>query len=414
MIRIVILGGGFGGIRCALDCASRFKDEASVTLIDRSSYHSFTPALYEIASAYQPTEDPFALKLRRAVAIPYKDIFEKAKINFIQAEVASVDLTASHAVLDGGSSIDFDYAVFALGSQMADFGIPGVNEYSYQFKTTDDAVALHSKLENLFQEAVKGKVNLPIKFLIIGAGFTGIELAAELMTCARKMATHYGLNNRSFSAVLFEAGPTILPMVKEKDRKKIMKRLTDVGVVVMTSSVIENVLTDSVKLKSGHTVTGSAVVWTAGVRPNKLAQSITGLSVTDKGRIVVDENLKVEKSTNLFAMGDCVEFIDSRTQKPIPGLAYLAQAQGGIVARNLYRLINKKKLDKYYPSYDYWVAPVGGKFAVAHLSGLGTYSGVAGWLIRAFIDLKYFLSILPFPKAFKLFGKDLILFSKND
>jgi len=222
MKKILILGGGFGGVRCALDCAKKFKEKATVTLIDQNSYHTFASALYEIASAYQPTDDPFALELRRAVAIPYKDIFENKKIDFIQAKITSVDLVNSKVFLDGGSQIDFDYVVLALGSQTADFGIPGVREYAYQFKTTDDAVALHNKLEISFQAMAQGKLSSPIKFLIIGAGFTGIELAGELMTCAKRLARRYGINQRSFSTILFEAGPVILPTIKETERKKII------------------------------------------------------------------------------------------------------------------------------------------------------------------------------------------------
>ncbi|MDP4001658.1 MAG: FAD-dependent oxidoreductase [bacterium] len=435
MKKILILGGGFGGVRCALDCARKFKDKATVTLIDQNSYHTFTSALYEIASAYQPTEDPFALELRRAVAIPYKDILENKKVDFIQAQITSIDLVNSKVFLDGGTQLDFDYAVLALGGQTADFGILGVREYAYQFKTTDDAVALHNKLEISFRAMAQGKLSSPVKFLIIGAGFTGIELAGELMTCAKRLARRYGLNQRSFSTILFEAGSVILPIIKETERKKIINRLTDLGVVIMTNSAVESVLSDSVKLKTGQTITGTAVVWTAGVQANRLLTTIQGLPITDKAKIIVDKNLQVtlphwqaglpaaclsgrqgrqENSDKLFALGDCVEFIDSKTQKPIPGLAYTAQAQGRLVAENLYSIVFQKRLHPYIPSYGHWVAPVGGKFAVAHLDGFGSYFGFYGWVIRTLVDLRYFLSILPLSKAIKLFGKDLLLFSKND
>ncbi len=421
MTKIVILGGGFGGIRCALDCVKKFKGGATVTLVDRNAYHTFTPALYEVASAYQPTDDPFALELRRAVAILYKDIFEGKKIDFIQAEITSVDLIASCVIFDGGSRLDFDYLVLALGGQTADFGISGVREYVYKFKTTDDAVALHNKLETSFRAVAQGKASSPIKFLVIGAGFTGIELVAELMTCARKLSRCYGLNSRSFSTVIFEAGPIILPMVKETERKKIMARLTDLGVVVMTNSTVESVLSDSVKLKTGQTVTGAAVVWTAGVQATGLPTTIRGLPVTGHGKIIVDKNLRValpagrqENSEGIFALGDCIEFVDSKTQKPIPGLAYIAQAQGRLVAENLYRLACQKKLYQYIPDYNNWVTPVGGKFAIAHLGGLGSYSGFWGWMIRVFVDFHYFFSILSLSKTLKLFGRELLLFSKND
>lgn len=255
---------------------------------------------------------------------------------------------------------------------------------------------------------------MPIKFLIIGAGFTGIELSAELITCARKLSRRHGFNRRAFSAILFEAGSVILPMIKEAERKKIMTRLTDLGVVVMTGSSIENVLSDSIKLTNGQTVSGTAVVWTAGVQANRLPATIHGLPVTDKGKIMVDENLRVQNSDKLFALGDCVEFIDPKTQKPISAVAYHAIRQGKIVASNIVAVNRKRPLHTFEPHSNSWAVPVGGKFALVQISSSFWVSGFGGWLIRLWIDARYFLSILSFKKALALFKKDLILFTKND
>ncbi|MBP9822355.1 MAG: FAD-dependent oxidoreductase [Candidatus Pacebacteria bacterium] len=414
MIKILILGGGFGGIRCALDCAKKFKGEASITIIDRNSYHTFTPALYEIASANQPTDDPFALKLRKAVSIPYQDIFENKNINYIQAEIASVNVESSEVALIGGKVLNYDYLVVSLGSQAYDFGIPGVVEYAYPFKTVNDAVALHSKLEKTFLEASVGQRSLPIKFLIIGAGFTGIELASELAIYAKKIGPKYGLNGRYFSSVLFESSSCILPATKDSERKIIGSRLTQIGVVLMCNSVVESVSSESVKLSNGQVVSGSAVIWTAGVKPNILASGINGLIFNNAGKITVGGTMMCKNFKNIFALGDCAEFIDPVTQKSVPGLAYVAKEQGEIVAKNIYRSVFNKKLLDYVPNYDYWVAPAGGKFVVARLGKNKTLYGVSGWLVRALIDFKYFFSILSLQKSIKLFYRDLILFSKND
>ncbi len=411
---IVILGGGFGGVRCALDLAKKLKGEASITLIDKNNYHFFTPALYEVASAYHMEEDPYYMRLRKAIAVPYSQIFKDKGVNLIQAEITSVDMIQSHVVLDGGEQVDFSHLVFALGSQASDFGIPGVYEYTYQFKTTDDAVALNKKLEELFSDAADGMVPMPIKFLVIGAGFTGIELASELVMCARKLCERYKLEPRAFNVTIFEATPKILPMIEDEERKKIMRRLTEIGVIIMENSAIESVMSDSVKLKTGVTVPGTVVVWTAGVQANTLAVQVHGLPVTPKGKIMVDQYLRAQGFENIFALGDVMEFTDPKTQKPIPGLAYTAKVQGSIVAQNLAAEIKGKKLKAYKPKYDQWIAPVGGKYAVAHISQGMTWYGMWGWFARNFSDLRYFLSILPFKQAIALFQKDLMIFSRND
>ncbi|OGN27761.1 MAG: hypothetical protein A2941_02715 [Candidatus Yanofskybacteria bacterium RIFCSPLOWO2_01_FULL_49_17] len=437
MQKVVILGGGFGGVRCALDLSRYAGDELSVTLIDRNSYHLFTPTLYEVASAAPIKEDDmFHLQLRRSISIPYSKIFAGKNVQLVQAEIASVDLVNKRVTFAGGdpvrsslaevrrtrafgasetsNGIDFDYCVLALGSQSSDFGIPGVYEYAYQFKTISDGLALNKKMQELFRDIKEGRAASPISFLIIGAGFTGIELAAELASCARMLSKKLGLDKRAYSLTLFEAAPNILPMVQDKERDIIVKRLTELGVAIMSNSFIESVTSDSVKLKSGQTVKGSAVVWTAGVQPSVLLKSIHGLELTPKGKVPVRPTLAVSGLPSVYALGDVIEFIDPKTQKPVPGLAHTALAQGRVTARNIATSIKGRQLKEYVPYYDSWIAPVGAKFAVAHLGQGSTLTGFWGWLVRGLADLRYFMSILPLKQALALFRRDLMLFSKND
>jgi len=161
MKKILILGGGFGGVRCALDLDKKFKGQVQITLVDKNSYHLFLPSLYEVASIYEKnplsSEDPFAVKIRKTVCIPYGEIFSGKNINFIQAEVSDVDLKTKNVRTKGGEVLEYDYLVIALGSQTADFGIPGVREYAYQFKGIDDAVAINVKLGKLVKKMASGE-----------------------------------------------------------------------------------------------------------------------------------------------------------------------------------------------------------------------------------------------------------------
>src|SRR3989338_10715244 len=121
MKKILILGGGFGGVRCALDLDKKFKGQVQITLIDKNSYHLFLPSLYEVASVYEKNplsnEDPFAVKMRKTVCIPYGEIFEGKNINFVQAEIIEVDLKTMKVKTKGGEVLAYDYLVIALGSQ---------------------------------------------------------------------------------------------------------------------------------------------------------------------------------------------------------------------------------------------------------------------------------------------------------
>lgn len=414
MKKILILGGGFGGIRCALDLEKKFKGQAQITLVDRNSFHLFMPSLYEVASVFGAQEDPFAVKMRKMVCISYGEIFADKNISFVQAELSAVDLKIKSVRTVGGEVLYYDYLVIALGSQTADFGISGVKDYAYQFKSINDAVAINTKISNLVKKMASGEKTDAIEVLIGGAGFTGIEFAAEISCCIKKMCQKNNIKTKSGVITLIEAGPKILPIVSDSERKVISKRLTELGVVLMENSLIEEVGSDFVKLKSGQRLEGDMVVWTAGIKANEFLKSVANLPITDKGKIVVEDNLQVQGWENVFAVGDNQEFLDPKTQRPVPALAYTAVDQGKVVADNIYNSLNGRNLEPYEPYYEIWIAPVGGKFALAHLWGGRNVAGLMGWVVRELVDLRYLVSILSLKKALSLFWQEITLFTKND
>lgn len=412
--KIVILGGGFGGIRTALDLARRLGNKADITLIDRNSFQLFAPTLYEVASALGLDRDPFSVRLRKTISIPFDDIFAGTGIKYVQAEVTRVNLAERVILTKGDTFFPYDYLVIGLGSQANDFGIPGIHEYAFQFKTIEDGLAVNQRLMELFDHASHHTHEAPIRLMIVGAGLTGIELAAEMATCTRNLAKHYGLEGKGSIITLFEAGPKILSVANERERAIVIRRLTQLGIVIMQNAAIEEVGSDFVKLKDGHTHKGHMVIWTAGVKANAFLRSIEGLALTPQGKIIVDEHLNILNDLNAFAVGDNIEFFDHRTQRAEPGVAFAAIDQGRVVANNIVRSIEGRKLKNHRPPTMLWVAPLGGKFALAHLWGGVVISGFPGWIIRQLVDLKYFFSILPTQKALKLFWEDAKVFLKND
>ena len=425
----------------ALDLSKKLRgrDDVKITLVDKSECQTFTPALYEVASIYGVDhEHPFHGKIRGVISISYKDIFSGKKIELVQAEINHIDLMARHAppletsveqrpfvtdrgsltghvITNNGATIDFDYLVIAFGSAVSTFGIPGVEEYAYKFKTVEDALAVNDKLEELYVAASKAQRLLPINIFIGGAGFNGVELAAELSNCTVHVAHRHGIKQQNCTSItLIEAGPMILPMVSEKERNLIQKRLKTLGVNISVNSAIEEVGPDYIKLKDGSTPKGDLIVWSGGLKAIDLFKSVAGLELDERGRIVVNDFLQLKNQTGIFGVGDSTVFIDPVTKKPIPQMAFIAIEQGKVAAENIFRLINNLyELKKYEPSYNIWIAPVGGKYAVAHM-GSWTFSGFVGYMLRELADLRYFLSILPFWKGLRLFYEDVRVFSKND
>ena len=414
MKKIVILGGGFAGIRCALDLSRNLGEEAQIFLIDRAKAHQFNPGLYEVASAYREASSSALLKLRRSVSIAYGEIFSNTQVKHVRGEIVSADLGAKVVKLHDGEEINFDYAVIALGSQSSDFGIPGARECAYFFKTIHDALKVNIRLHELFREYLHGLQDKPLQILLAGAGFTGIELAAELASCLRRLGAKHGIRKKFFSVMVFEAASQMMPMLTQRERALLMKRLTDIGVGTLDHSPIESVFSDHIKLADGHEWRADMLIWTAGAQPNSLLKHISRLELTPHGKVSVDAYLHVQNFQNVFAVGDAIEYIDPRTQQPVGALAYHAIDQARVAARNITAAIHGKKLHAYRPQKTSWIAPVGGKFALAHLGDSLSLSGIAGWIVKWFVDFRYFVSILSFSEAFKLLKKDFLLFSQND
>ncbi len=408
-------------MRTALNLNRKLKNNKNVrlTLIDKLDAQTFQPALYEVASVYGVNhEHPYHTKLRGTICLPYGEIFKGTAVNFIQAEVNQIDSAGKFISTTSGQIIDFDYLVIALGAVVSTFGVPGVQEYAFKFKSIEDGLMLADKLEELFTEKNREGNGLPLRIIVGGAGFTGVELAAELATCSVHIARRTGINHRHCAKItLLEAGPMILPMVSNRERKLIRARLNSLGVDVLESSPIVNVGPNFIDLKDNSKMGADLIIWSAGVKALDLFKSVDGLALDERDRIMVDLTLQIKNFKNIFAVGDAVFFVNPENNQPVPQMAIVAMEQGRVVAENIAELIQHGEsingLKKYIPKYGDWVTPVGGKYAVAHIGGW-TISGFLGYVLRQAIDIRYLLGTLPFFKALGLFLSNIKVFSTND
>ncbi len=415
MTRILIIGGGFGGIRAALDLDKKLSEpEAEITLVDKNNFHLFLPDLYEVGSAVGEWRDKYSVKLKKTISIPFADIFEDTKVNFVQAEIAGIDLEKQEAVSGGGQVFAYDYLVLGLGAETETFGITGVSEYAYKFKNMEEALFLNRKINEAFDQLKNSQRAGPIEIIIVGAGFNGIELAAELACCAKNLQTACQAREGCYSIKIIEAMPQILPMVSEKEKKIIRQRLADLKIEILENAKIAEVGPDFVKLAAGESHRADFVIWTAGIRASSFLKNIFGLKLDERGKMTVNNFMQAEGWSNVFVLGDNTVYLDPSVNQSVPALAYVAVDQGKVTAENIYRMIKNKPLKAYQPFYGVWIAPIGGKFAVAHLTKRLTVSGFWGWVLRELVDFRYFLSILPLSKAISLFGQEMEIFTKND
>ncbi|MEK7579772.1 MAG: NAD(P)/FAD-dependent oxidoreductase [Patescibacteria group bacterium] len=413
MTNILILGAGFGGISAALELEKKLGNDRDfkITLIDRNNFHLFTPSLYEVATVYGLIQDSFAQYLRGSVAIPIYEIFSGKRINFVQAEIRDINLKDRFVITNGANRIDFDYLIIALGGETEFYGVPGVREYAFNFKMIDDAVGVYKKIKEIY-ENYKKKEGGDIKINIIGGGFTGVELSAELACCVKNIIEDENLDKKCTAINLIEAGPNILPAISEKARKKIEKRLNAEMVRIKINSPVSEVGPNFIKIgDTGEIIESDLTIWAGGIRGSRLLENL-GLKMNKKGMIEINEFLQTENE-KIFAIGDNAAFTDPKTGKPVPAMAHTAFEQGETAAKNIINHITNRKLRPYKPFYDSWIVPAGGKWAYFHYKRT-EITGFLGYVLRQLVDFRHFSKTLPITKALSLFFKDLVIFTKND
>lgn len=356
MINIVVLGGGFAGVRAGLILENKAKShDIYVTLIDKNSFHTFTPSLYEVATAEESEKN---------VIIPYKSIFGN-NFNFVQGTVEKIDVLKQKILLDSNRQYEYDYLICALGSESASFDIEGVKEYGLPMKTLEDAIRIKKALNNAK------------KIVIGGGGFSGTELACELIT-------HKGY----LDTTLIQKSPFLLKELGDGVSFLAKKRLENGNVHLALGERIKKVTKDAVEVESKKIFPYDVFIWTGGVESNNLL-----------GKVEVDEFLRVYNYKNIFAVGDMVA----------PGVAPRAEKMGKIAAENVLKSIKGEALASFSYCHMGYVVPLGSHFATFAM-GKFHISGIFVYILQQFIFFRYLLTILPFFEAmrrFIRFEKDL-------
>lgn len=351
MINIVILGGGFAGIKAALTLRKKIRShDLYVIIIDKNNFHTFTPSLYEVATAEESKGN---------VIIPYRDIFEKP-LEFIEGIVEKIDTAGKKIVLNKNREYKYDYLILALGSESADFGIPGIKEYGIPLKRLEDAVQIKNALKNAK------------KVVVGGGGFSGTEIACEL-------ATH----KSNLDVTLIQGSPILLKELGAGISRLAKKRLENGNVSLILGEHIKNVTKENVETETGKKIPYDLFIWTGGVRSNNLL-----------GKIEVDDTLLVKNLKNVFAAGDVV----------FPGVAPRAEKMGEIAAENVLRKIKGDSLLAYTSHKISYVVPLGNHFATFAM-GKFHISGILAYILQQLIYLKYLFTIVPFLQALKKFIK---------
>ncbi len=419
MKRIIILGAGFGGLRTALALSKKLqKEEAEILLVDRNSYQTYTPALYEVATAYrgeamvatQSDEHAFAAQLGGSVAFDVKEILKGTPITFVQDEVTRIDARASSVTLREGGDVPFDYAVVALGSATAFFGVEGAAEHCIAIKNIYDALRLRTEIERAFAATPQAST---MTVAVVGGGLTGFEVITEAALFIKHLKRRSKKEKARVRLVLIEAGPVILGAAPQPMRKRAIERLASLEVTVMTHAPVVAAEKGKLRFASGGFLATDVQMWSGGVEGHSVVRQSEGLVLNERGQIVVNEFLVSKTNGALLAIGDAAEYMDVAARVKAPATAWAAEQQADVAAQNIIALVRGEQPKPCKLSFPGFVASAGGKYAIAHLFGV-TVVGFPAWCLKRMIDFKYLLSLYPPTIALGMWVRAVFLFGRND
>ncbi|OGU39038.1 MAG: pyridine nucleotide-disulfide oxidoreductase [Ignavibacteria bacterium GWB2_35_12] len=411
--RVIIIGGGFGGLTAA---KSLKNDNVDIILIDKTNHHLFQPLLYQVATAALSPGD---------IAIPLRSILRRQKnVQVIMDEALRIDINLRTIYFRDGE-LQYDYLILAPGALHSYYGHQNWEKYAPGIKSLKDALSIREQVLKSFEyaERLYGTPGAKkyLNFVIIGGGPTGIELAGAVAEIARKtMLPDFPiLKYDDIQVFLIESSERLLPSFPPGLSDYTYKTLIKLGVQILTKTRVTDIDNDYVYLTSGKIETRNAI-WAAGNEASPLLQSL-GLPLDKSGRVIVNNNLSIPGIDNVFVIGDSAHFED-KNGNILPSLAPVAMQEARFVAK----MIENRKYQNTIKPFQYKdrgsLATIGKAKAIA-LFGKIKFSGFLAWLIWSFLHI---LFIINFRNRFRVMfewlwyyitnqpGARLIVYNKND
>ena len=392
--RIVIVGGGAGGLELATRLGRKFgrRGTAEVTLIDSKRTHIWKPKLHEIAAGSMDIGDHEVAYLAQAHWHGFR--FRIGRMTGLDRSTREVHVAPfvdeDGAEVTPARSFPYDTLVMAVGSRSNDFGTPGVREHALKLETVADARRFHMRMVNACVRAHAQRTPLrpeQLHVAIIGAGATAVELAAELHHTTREVVA-YGLDrvdaDKDIRLALIEAAPRVLPALPERLSASTEGLLRKLGVEVHTQAKVAEVLADGVRLADGRILPAELVVWAAGVKGADFLSRLDGLETNRINQLVVRQTLQTTADDDIFALGDCAACPWPEKNGFVPPRAQAAHQQ----ASHLYKQLQRRIAGK--PVQDYRYRDFGSLVSLGEFSTVGNMMGgltkgdlfIEGWFAR--------------------------------
>ncbi|HEY6436774.1 MAG TPA: NAD(P)/FAD-dependent oxidoreductase [Ignavibacteriaceae bacterium] len=382
MKKIIIIGGGFGGLSAAKELA---KQDFHLTIIDRTNHHLFQPLLYQVATAALSPAD---------IAIPIRSVFsENENVEVLLGEVSMVD-KENKKVFFNGSELEFDYLIIATGSRHSYFGKDEWEKYAPGLKTLNDALKIREiillSLEKAEKENDLTQRQKYLNFVIIGGGPTGVELAGAIAEIVNKnlIQDFRNIDASMTKVYMVEALPAILSSYPEKLSKRAVEDLNRLGVEVLLNERVTEVNETGVKIGNRFIETKN-ILWAAGNQVSSLIQK-AGIQSDRSGRAIVNVDLSIKDHPELFVIGDAAASKNEKGEY-LPAIAPVAIQQGKFVAKIITGNLTGKSRSRFKYKDRGTMATIGKAKAVAVIKGF-KLSGLFAWLVWSFIHIMFLIS----------------------
>jgi NADH dehydrogenase len=373
--KIVILGGGFGGLAAARALCKA----ADVTVVDRHNYQTFLPLLYQVSTAGLAADH---------VAYPIRGALRKTSVKFRMASPISIDHRNKEVKLDSSEVLKFDHLIVALGSVTADFGIAGVKEYSLGMKSVSEALTIRAEIMRRFEDLCRFEDDTKFFVTVIGGGPTGVEMAGAIAELVRgPLKSDQAQVAKNIKVTLVEAGPRLLPPFAPSLSERTKKDLEKLGVKVLLNSAVKELQHRKVLLKDGTTLQSEITIWAAGV---KGADAMKELNLpVEANRVAVEPTMQVKNYPYIWALGD-IAGAKGKDGLPLPMVAPVAIQQGKFIAKQIKRIADGKKLEVFKYLDKGSMATIGRNKAIVQVRWF-KLAGPLAWLVWLWLHLFYLL-----------------------
>lgn len=386
-IKILIVGTGFGGVYTLKKLHERFhrNPHVKLSIVGEKNYFLFSPLLHEVATGGVSPEN---------ITEPIRDMFACCLYDFHEGKAGSVDVKEKTLTVKG-EKIPFDYLVLAPGAETMYYNIPGAQENSFSLKSLEDAIKIKNHIISQVEKASDSRESEErkkmLKFVVVGGGPTGVEFAAELQEFIKDTFSRYYRKDviQDASVVLIQKMPELLMQLGARLRKKSLQTLQRKGVEVILSADVTEVFPDRILVNNEKNISTETVVWVAGVKPVSIVLD-DFVTKTPDGKVLVNDYLQVEGTSNIFALGDFSACKQSNATL-LPALAQVAVREAELVAKNISLLINGAQPKKFMYHHKGDLLSVGRWMALGQIKGV-PFSGGLAWLLWRTVYLSKLIS----------------------